>query len=497
MKWANVLHFYQPYEQKKFIVNAIAGQTYNPVIDGILEANHGKVTINLTGSLLELLDAYGHHKLIDKFKEAGRRGLVEYVGTSKYHSILPMLPPDEARRQILINNETNKHFLGDAYNPKGIFLPEQAYSPALAPLLEELGFEYVIADELAYDGRIDHIDYSKTYKVEGTNLNIFFREHRLSDTLMSASAQSIDQLKAAMGSAINENRYIVTGMDGETYGHHRVGLERLLIAAINDPELEMVTFSELLKAFPEQESVPTVACTWASNEQDLLDGIPYITWNDPENEIHKLQWELLNLAVTEMNKLPENDPSFADLRKKLDPAMASDQFFWSAARPWWMIEYIEGGAFRLVDVIQHLPTTGPTTSEYAQSLYHHIMGLAYDWQRNGKLDRHAKERETIVRIPFKERTFEQGGEGEATWNAFIDMMKELELKAVKKRDYEAAELWRDAMYKLETKTDVYDAFHVIDILRTKIPHDKVEATLERYRSDYNRIRGGQSEQRSH
>lgn len=498
MYWANFLHFYQPPDQKREIVDAIAAQTYNPIFDGILASAKGGTTVNMAGSLLELLDRYGHQELLEKFREAGRRGLVEYVGSSKYHAILPLLRPAEARRQIIINDEANQHYLGDAYNRRGFFCPEMAYDPKLAPLIEDLGFEWVLLDELAYNGKIGTVDYTQTYQIEGTKLKAFFREHRLSDTLMAASTHTVDEMSEAIGPDILQgNRYLITGLDGETFGHHRVGHERLLLNLLADPSMNMVTISTLLEKFPDSETVKTVACSWASNEADLEDGIPYITWDDPTNELHELQWELADLVSDEIAKLPQDHPDYPRLRSEMDPALSSDPFFWSAARPWWMIEHIERGAHMLLQVLDQLPTSSKSTKERGRDIYNRIMAMAWDWQRNGRIDFGAEERAELLRIPFIDRTKGQGGEGEAVWEAFMHLFDEREKRAAERRNYEAAELWRNAKYKLDQRLDIYDAFHVIDMLRAHLPSTMVEEELARYRDQYNHIRGGQSEQRSH
>ena len=105
------------------------------------------------------------------------------------------------------------------------------------------------------------------------------------------------------------------------------------------------------------------------------------------------------------------------------------------------------------------------------------------------------EQKSITRIPFADRTLGRGGGEEGVYHAFMDMMGRLEKDATKNGEYEKAILWRDAMYKLENKLDIYDTINAIDLLRVEIPHDEVEATIEKYKSKYRAIRGGQPEQR--
>ena len=123
------------------------------------------------------------------------------------------------------------------------------------------------------------------------------------------------------------------------------------------------------------------------------------------------------------------------------------------------------------------------------------ISTAFTWQRTGKIREMMKEQQSILRIPFKDRTIGKGGAEEGVYRAFMDMMKRLETEAASRGEYEQAILWRDAMFKLEHKLDVYDTMNAIDLLRIKIPHNEVEAAIEKYKAEYRRLRGGQPEQR--
>jgi hypothetical protein len=489
MKWANLLHFYQPYGQKREIVDKIVAQCYRPVAEGILASPTARISVNFTGVLLDLLDEFGHREVIEMYKEAALQGRVELVGSAKYHAILPLLPPAEAFRQVEINNETNRKFFGDLYTGRGIFLPEEAWSPELAPVLEKAGFEWVMLDELAYNGHIGAVDYTKTYRVAGTKLKAVFREHRLS-SIVSSIARDADRLKVAAREELKQDRYACTGMDGEVFGHHQIGHQRLLLGMMRDPEIEQVRMSEVFEQYPDVRDVKTVSCTWASSEDDIAKGIQFISWKDPKNEIHKLQWELLNLTVDRMSALPKQDPKYGQLRAKLDWALASDQFFWAAGKPWWMIEYIERGAYDLLSVLEDLPNVDHEVAGRGLALYHEILSLSYEWQRSGKIDSADKR----ARVPFKEQTLE-GGDA-AAWKAFYETMRREEQRAAERGAYEEAILWRDGLYKLEHKLDMYDTMYIIDLLHRKLPKGEIEDTIESYRKDYNQIRGGQVEQRS-
>ena len=144
MKWANFLHIYQPRDQQKDILEAIVSQSYRPIISHIVSTPDIRLTMNITGALLELFDKYGYKDIIDMLRRGGEEGKIEFTGSAKYHGFLPMLDESDIIRQIKINDETNKFYLGDAYKPRGFFPPEMGYDNKLAPIIESLGFDLII-----------------------------------------------------------------------------------------------------------------------------------------------------------------------------------------------------------------------------------------------------------------------------------------------------------------------------------------------------------------
>jgi len=200
------------------------------------------------------------------------------------------------------------------------------------------------------------------------------------------------------------------------------------------------------------------------------------------------------------------------VRHDADVALASDQFFWASAKPWWSLEMIEAGAFAALSVIEKIQNamvpslrvadeaiwalSKEEDLRHAQTLYRRIISTAFEWQRTGKIREMNKERFRALRIPFKERTYEVGGREREVYQAFVDMMCTQQLEAAKKGDYEKAILWRDSVYKIETKNDIYDAINAVDLLRMELSNEKVEEMLDRYTAQFRKIRGGQPEQRS-
>lgn len=495
MYWANFLHIYQPAEQQPDILGAIVAQSYRPILEGFKNHKRVRLTFNINGSLLELFDKYKYHDLIDILKKLGEEGRLEFTSSAKYHAFLPFLEEEEIIRQIKTNDEACRFFLGDAYKPQGFFPPEMAYHEKLTPIISDLGFEWIILDEIACTGKAGGADYKKIYRIKGTNLKVFFRERRLSNLIMSAVVRSRETLVDAMEEDLKSGRYLITAMDGETFGHHRPGLEKMLFEIFEAPEFGLIKISEIPNYYKEIKEVIPVRSTWASSQQDIENNIQFLSWSDPENMIHHWQWALVKLVLDEVYAMDKNDPTYPLLRKKMDLALASDHLWWASAKPWWSLEMIEDGAYRLLDTIRAIPNVLKEKLEKASKYYEEIVSTGFQWQRTGKIRQMMQEQKSILRIPFKDRTIGRGGAEKGVYYAFIEMMKKLEKEAAKKGEYEKAILWRDAIYKLEHKLDIYDVINAIDLLRVEIPHEEVEKTIEKYKEKYREIRGGQPEQR--
>jgi len=493
--WANFLHIYQPAEQQPDILEAVVAQSYRPILRGIKKHKKVRLTLNINGALLELLDKYQYKDLIDMLRELVKEGRIELTSSAKYHALLPFLEEKEIIRQIEANNETLHFYFNHGFRPIGFFPPEMAYDERLPKIVESLGFKWMILDEIAKSGRTQTVDYHKLHKIEGTNLLVFFRERRPSNLIMSAVVRSYDSLKEAMREDFASDRYLITGMDGETFGHHRPGLEKMLFEIFASKGFDLVTISDLVKHCHETVSVVPVPSTWASSPDDIEKGIQFLSWSDPENILHQWQWELTNSVLEEVHALDSHSLAFPEVRHMMDICLASDHFWWASAKPWWSLEMIEVGVYRLLETIRLIPNISEEKLRMAADYYERIISTAFQWQRSGKIRRMMRERNAAYKIPFKDRTWRLGGEGGATYLAFLDMMRMLEKEAAAKGEYEKAILWRDAVWRLEHKTDIYEAINAIDLLRKEMPNEEIEKIIEKYRSDYRRIRGGQPEQR--
>lgn len=489
--WACFLHLYQPAGQAADIFKRITSESYRPLVRHLL-ANPGiKITLNISGALTEQLISHDSSDVIDGLRKASENGQIEFTDSAKYHALLPFLPDDEIKRQIKLNRETNAKYFGPSYKPKGFFPPEMAYSTRLGQILSDLGYEWVVIDEIALNGKVNQVDTHTTYKISGTNLYAFFRERIPSNLIMSALIRRLDDFKEIKD--FFTKGYLVTGMDGETFGHHRPGLDVLLIDLLNSDDFRHAFLSDFPQLFPALKTISPVESTWASTEKDIENGVQFLTWKDPKNTIHTWQWELQGLALGVSDDLSTGSKDSLEARSKLDAALASDHFFWASAQPWWSIEVIEAGAWNLLDAVQSVPDVSSEVVSKAKDLYQKIISTAFEWQRTGYIRKLYAHYQEAPKVPFKDRT---EGQGEPwVYKAFIELMRREMKKAAQKESFEEATLWRDAIWKLETKNDIYDAVHAIDLLRKGLDESEIYAVIDKYKEEYKRVSSGQPESR--
>jgi len=491
MNLSHFLHIYQPANQQQEILERVVNESYRPIIKGLKENPQAKITLNINGSLTEQLANRGFEDLIKELKVLAEKGQIEFTGSAKFHAFLPLLPEKEIARQITTNLETNRKYFGDSFNPVGFFAPEMAYSDKVKEVVDKIGYKWIVIDEIAYCGKNDCCDFSKFHKIKNSNLVAVFRQRKTSNIIMSAVVRSAESLKQILEEDADKNIYILTAMDGETFGHHRPGHDKILFEMLKEKSFQSTTISDLISRFPAGEDISPIESTWASSEHNIEKGMQFFSWKDPGNIIHKWQWEYLYHVLNIFYKYKENN--CPDLREKMDEALASDPFWWASAKPWWSLEMIELGAWRFLDLLNSFHGVSQKDIEIGKDYYSKIVLKAFEWQRTGYIRELAKTYQNQVKAPFKERTV---GEGKPeVYDAFIYFMKKKMLEASEKENYERAILWRDAIWKLETKNDIYDAIHATDLLRVEVSDENLKKIMEKYKKQYKKIKGGQPEDR--
>ncbi len=379
--WAQLLHFYQPPTQVPSMLKKICDESYRPLLQVFEEYPNACVTINFNGVLTDMLIDCGHKDIIEGLRGLAENGQLEFTGTGKYHPILPLIPSQEVKRQIDLNTQTNRHFFGKAYEPQGFFPPEMCYSQDILQPIINSGYRWIILSGIACPAEWP-MDVIYKVECEGQNLMLFFRDDVLSNRISFqdlGAKEFVAHLEEWQGK--RENIYVVTAMDAETYGHHIQGWERTFLAKVYEElepsaepleevkqakalagqhaalltnneaaaKIQMVTISQLLDLFPRGQTIEPRPSSWSTTADDMKAGNYYPLWRDEKNEVHRLQWEHLNICIELVNEAlqcadnEESRHSATIARGLLDRAEHSCQMWWASHRPMWDINLIHMG----------------------------------------------------------------------------------------------------------------------------------------------------------
>ncbi len=379
--WAQLLHFYQPPTQVPSVLKKICDESYRPLLQVFNEYPNARVTINFNGVLTDMLMDCGHIDVIEGLRKLAESGQLEFTGTGKYHPILPLIPREEVKRQIDLNTQTNRRSFGKAYTPQGFFPPEMCYSQDILEPIIKSGFRWIILSGIACPAEWP-LDVIYRVESEGQDLAVFFRDDVLSNRISFQKLNASDfitHLEEWRGQ--RENIYVVTAMDAETYGHHIQGWERAFLAKVYEElgppaepieevkqakalagqhaaflangeaagKIQMVTISQLLDLFPQGHPIGPTPSSWSTSKGDMEAGDYYPLWQGRNNELHRLQWEHLNICIELVNKAleyadnEESRHSAAIARGLLDRAEHSCQMWWASNRPMWDINLIHMG----------------------------------------------------------------------------------------------------------------------------------------------------------
>ncbi len=393
MYWANFIHIYQPPTQTEYWVRRITDECYRKLVRVLNESPAAKVTLNINAVLTGQLDQYGLTDVIAGFRKLAERGQVEFTASAIYHPILPLIPVDEARRQIELNTQANRRYFGDVYQPRGFFPPEMCYGNDLPRLVRDMGFQWMIVDEIGFNGRIGSVRDDVIYSIdEAGGLPVFFKERPFSAGITYGSYPDSAPFVKALGDRLEKHWYLLTGTDGEVYGHHRPGQEKLLqeMWALQQPRTCFV--SDLEQLFTAQEGCHPRPSSWSTWEDEMAQGIPYPQWSYPGHELHALQWRLAHLVLEAVRGVPAQTARYDEARHQLDEGLHSCQFWWASCRPWWDTGMVEWGATKLFDAVDVLqPVLSQEVFQEVSAAFSAVVQTARRWQESGEARRRKEE----------------------------------------------------------------------------------------------------------
>ena len=301
---------------------------------------NAKITLNIQGCLLDMLQENGLTETLDLLRTLVGSGKIELVGSAKFHPILPLIPKAEIKTQIQMNEESIKRHIQPHFAKKGFFPPEMSVSPDLCNNIKECGYKWMIMDGIANTGNWPTDYIQKCSK----GLLRVFRDTFLSNDIAFKKTTALDfvnRLATIYGNSYDH--YIITAMDGETFGHHIKYYETSFLgkafSLIEDrSDIEIVFISELIEHFPISEGTTINSSSWSTDRSDLESNVPFPLWKHPLNPVHKYQYRMLKSLYKIMDLL-ENQLNHNGTNKQFMEYYRTSRFFYNSALHscwlWW------------------------------------------------------------------------------------------------------------------------------------------------------------------
>ncbi len=355
MLWLNFIHLYQPANSHSERIKEATDKSYLRLTRLLEEHEDLHFTANISACLLERLRDEGYGDLLKRWQKLISAGRLELVGSAAYHAFLPLLPETETIHQIKRQEEITLDILGVNIKGGGFFLPEMAYTPALAKLVKGLGYDWLILDEASLPA--DSLNNTgSAYLDENSKLKVVVRQRDLSN------AYAPDLIQGLM-EQVDAPKLLVTATDAELYGlrHEDPTAELEKMAGLHGLDSETIS---VFLAKANLVSAKFRSASWETNWQED-NNQPFFVWHDRRNRLQLDLWKLVNIVIAAGNKYAD-DKNFSWYRWHLDRGLASCVFWWASGRDFfhnfgpkaWNPDEVENGLNDLVRAVRSLEDEG-------------------------------------------------------------------------------------------------------------------------------------------
>jgi predicted glycosyl hydrolase (DUF1957 family) len=351
MLWINFLHLYQPPDSEIHTIKEATEKSYERIAAALENNPQAKITINITGCLVEYWQEMRYFDLLRRFKELIARGQIELTGSVAYHCLMPLVPKKEVARQIKDNTRILKAAFGEEIKLRGFFMPEMAYGPEAAKIVKNCGFEWLILDEICHSGKLNEVDFSKVYRSKTGGLKIIFRSRKFSTCYVPKMINKKYPYKDLL----------ITATDGELYGLHCRDKNGEFEKALGNPAVRTELISEFIDSREQFYVVQLVKGNWEASEEEILNGNFYALWFDPKNEVHCRLWRFAEMVISLVEKY-HTDRNRQWSHFYLSRGLASCTFWWASAKDFshlfgpsaWNPDVIEKGVNNLMRAVRSI-----------------------------------------------------------------------------------------------------------------------------------------------
>ena len=298
------------------IFKKVTEKSYLPMLS-LLEKNMQKypdfkLSLSITGTWLEQAEKWAP-ELIEMIRRMVKRGQVEILGETYYHSLAFFFDQAEFNTQVEMHADKIQQLFG--VRPQVFRNTELSYNDSLAHWAEAKGYVGILAE--GWDKILGWRSPNYVYRPTGCrNLRLLLKNYRLSDDiafrfsnrgwsewpLTVSKYQNWLDMDSLRGNLIN------LFMDFETFGEHQwadTGIfeffDQFITSWLSEYGNKFVTVSEACDLMPpvDEISMPETV-TWADTERDLSAWLSNSMQNSAMQTLNSMRSEILNSGDTRL-----------------------------------------------------------------------------------------------------------------------------------------------------------------------------------------------------
>ena len=405
--WANLINLYQPANCDRAEFDKIVNKSYIPLLRIFSQSPEIKFTLNLPGSTVDLLIKTGFGPLIKKIAEMADRGQIDFTMTPKYQPLMPFLNDDDIDRQVEAGNKICKKYFGINYTPRGLYSPYLAYSPVVSKTTARFGLKWVITDDISLSNGNQNNNTMLFMDKAAGGIILIPRHRELSDQLEGniwarKIPRSASEFVQAASQKCANDKYFVTVINAEYFGHTHAGRHGLLKALYGDNRLRKVAVSDLRALVKRKEFVKATEGTAETAMQDMKRKKPFQVWQNESNVLQQTLWQLFNLASAEIkNAGAKGDPQYVRAREMFDSSSAAVNWLMVSGSPWWNSAYALQASDDLAIAVFVLLSSPLKAKENAIALRLKLYSDVEQFEKNGEVKKWQKNCLRANNIPFE------------------------------------------------------------------------------------------------
>lgn len=364
-----VLHFYQPPNQDLSITQSVLESCYLPLLRLLNTKKNFKITLNLSGSLLEQIEKIGSTEFFALVKKLIVDEKVELLNSVMYHSLLPLISSEMQARGSHQNARILERLLG-VKSLVGFFPPELAVDHTS---LSRFQNQVIFVSEKALSKRkIVHFG-SNTLLVGNQKLIHLFRAY--------PNELDVQKVFHFIQHEYPKESLFILPNDAELFGHHYSERLMLLSDLLNSREITFLSIKEAITQFginaPAVEKIQL--SSWQNSSKLHL-------WTK-----YRLQKRYLKLATLAAESTAGT--SNKQVKKFLDRGWSSCYFYWLSNWPWWYPDIVESGAENLIKSVRSDESLSYEIKSKAEKVYYRLLNDIWQYHWSGKVEENYKKYE--------------------------------------------------------------------------------------------------------